>query len=121
MVNYCHFSLSHRCMFRVLDSFGTYVEFNFPGYRFDVAVLWGHQDLIPTQFMTLYRKCSGISWSKYSMISCYKVMLTCLLNSLHSFHQYCVDLKTQVFLGISGPSKSILYSLVYFQTDMTRN
>ena len=75
VISDCHFTLSHRCMFRVLDSFGTYVEFNFPGYRLDVAVLWGHQNLIPTQFMTLYRKCSGISWSKYSMVSYYLVML----------------------------------------------
>ena len=75
VINDCHFTLSHRCMFRVFDSFGTYVEFNFPGNRFDVAVLWEHQDLIPTQLKTLYRKCSGVSYYKHSMTSCFVVML----------------------------------------------
>ena len=51
--------LSFRCMYRVLDSFGTYVEFNFPSYPYDVPGNrsgWGNLNLIPTQFMTLYRK-----------------------------------------------------------------
>ena len=46
-------------MYRVLDSFGTYVEFNFPNYPYDVPGNrsgWGNLNLIPTQFMTLYRK-----------------------------------------------------------------
>ena len=56
--------LTFRCMYRVLDSFGTYVEFNFPSYPYDVPGNrsgWGNLNLIPTQFMTLYRK-----WGKNS-------------------------------------------------------
>ena len=48
-------------MYRVLDSFGTYVEYNFPDYPYELPeklTEWGNLNLVPTQFMTLYRKCS---------------------------------------------------------------
>lgn len=121
VITVCHFTLSHRCMFRVLDSFGTYVEFNFPGYRFDVAVLWGHQDLIPTQFMTLYRKCSGVSCYKHSMISCYMVMLLLMKLSARLSPMLCWLKDRSVFRENQIVSEFIPYSLVFFQPDVPRD
>ena len=121
VITVCHFTLSHRCMFRVLDSFGTYVEFNFPGYRFDVAALWGHQDLIPTQFMTLYRKCSGVSCCKHSMISCYMVMLLPMTLSARLSPMLCWLKDRSVFRENQIVSEFIPYSFVFFQPDLPRD
>lgn len=45
----------YRCMFRVLDSFGTLPEYNFPGFEtLGNKGDWSDLNLIPTQFLTFY-------------------------------------------------------------------
>ena len=47
----------YRCMIRILDSFGTYAEFNFPQYPHKIPgglSGWGRHNLLLTQFLTLY-------------------------------------------------------------------
>lgn len=55
--------MSFRCLFRVLDSFGTEPQFNFkrwkptpPGVKREYGQTWGNWELNPRQFMTMYRK-----------------------------------------------------------------
>ena len=63
-----HYSF-HRCLFRVLDSFGTEPQFNFKAWKPTVAQgrrkeygqSWGNWELNPRQFMTMYRKLH-MSW-----------------------------------------------------------
>ena len=46
-----------RCRFRILDVFGTFVEFNYPAYPHHIPggrSWWGNLNMIPTQFLTLY-------------------------------------------------------------------
>ncbi|XP_065674852.1 alpha-1,6-mannosylglycoprotein 6-beta-N-acetylglucosaminyltransferase A-like isoform X2 [Hydra vulgaris] len=50
-------SAKYRCMMRILDSFGTYPEFNYPSYPHKIPggrSGWANQNLIPTQFLTLF-------------------------------------------------------------------
>ncbi|XP_057292229.1 alpha-1,6-mannosylglycoprotein 6-beta-N-acetylglucosaminyltransferase A-like [Hydractinia symbiolongicarpus] len=47
----------YRCMIRVLDSFGTFPEYNYPAYPHAIPGNrsdWANHNLIPTQFLTLY-------------------------------------------------------------------
>lgn len=55
--------MSSRCLFRVLDSFGTEPQFNFKkwkptptGMKREYGQTWGNWELNPRQFMTMYRK-----------------------------------------------------------------
>ena len=55
-----------RCLFRVLDSFGTEPQFNFKSWKpvpltqkQEYGKAWGNWDLNPRQFMTMFRK-SGL-------------------------------------------------------------
>ena len=44
---------------RILDSFGTYPEFNYPSYPNEIPggrSGWANENIIPTQFLTLFRK-----------------------------------------------------------------
>lgn len=52
-----------RCLFRVLDSFGTEPQFNFKEWKpvdlkpkQEYGKTWGNWNLNPRQFMTMYRK-----------------------------------------------------------------
>lgn len=59
-----------RCMIRVLDSFGTFPEYNYPAYPHAIPGNrsdWANHNLIPTQFLTLYRKYSFMD------LSCIKI------------------------------------------------
>lgn len=55
----------HRCMLRVLDSFGTEPEFNHAHYAQSKGhkTPWGKWNLNPQQFNTMFRKC--FSWFLY--------------------------------------------------------
>ena len=47
----------YKCMLRVLDSFGTYPEYNFPWYPHKtpgLKTMWGNHNLILNQILTLY-------------------------------------------------------------------
>lgn len=47
----------YKCKLRILDSFGTFVEFNFPDYPYTIPggrTGYGLLNLVPTQILTLY-------------------------------------------------------------------
>ena len=61
-----------RCLFRVLDSFGTEPQFNFKKWKptkREYGRTWGNWELNPRQFMTMYRKYSQL-WSHQCVMSC---------------------------------------------------
>ena len=55
-----YFFHTHRCKFRVLDSFGTEAEFNYDGYKEKIpggrSEAWADHNLILQQFLTLFRE-----------------------------------------------------------------
>lgn len=57
----CVFVWCHRCMLRVLDSFGTEPEFNHAHYAQSKGhkTPWGKWNLNPQQFNTMFRKSAG--------------------------------------------------------------
>ena len=54
------FPYTHRCKFRVLDSFGTEAEFNYDGYKEKIpggrSAGWADHNLLLQQFLTLFRE-----------------------------------------------------------------
>ena len=60
-----YFPTDNRCLFRVLDSFGTEPQFNFKAWKpvahstskkREYGQTWGNWELNPRQFLTMYRK-----------------------------------------------------------------
>lgn len=54
-----NFNQFYRCRLRVLDSFGTWPEYNDPSYPFSIPggrSPWANMNLLMPQFLTLYRE-----------------------------------------------------------------
>ena len=67
MLSFC--SLSTRCKMRILDSFGTDAQFNYPYYKENIPggrSPWGDLNLRLPQFMTMFRKSQKMYQHAYS-------------------------------------------------------